>query len=88
MKTYRGILGEGIMLAFPSGTAAATFPEWVANHVGLEQLLGLAGFLDPTFYEVKGHVFWDRGVAEDMERVAPSTPFGVSRQNLPLRDRC
>ena len=65
-----------IMSKFPSGTAAATFPQWVANHVGLEQILGLAGFLDPEFYEVKGHLFWDRHVAERMERVPPSTPFG------------
>lgn len=76
METYRGSLTTEIMLKFPSGTAAPTFAEWVANHVGLEQVLGLAGFLDPDFYEVKGHVFWDRHVAERLEQVPLGTPFG------------
>lgn len=65
------------MSRFPSGTAARTFSEWVANHVGLEQLLGLAGFLSPEFFEVDGHVFWDRYVAERLEQMrALDTPFG------------
>lgn len=76
MRTHRGTIKADVMLKFPSGTAAATFPEWVANHVGLEQVLGLAGFLDPEFYEVRGHLFWDRYVAERLQRVPPSTPFG------------
>jgi len=76
MNIYRGILTTDIMLKFPSGTAAATFPDWVANHVGLEQVLALAGFIDPEFYEVKNHLFWDRHVAERVEHVTPNTPFG------------
>jgi hypothetical protein len=75
MRTHKGILPTEIMLQFPSATAAATFGDWVANHVGLEQVLGLAGFLAPEFVEVKGHLFWDRHVAEDIE-LEPSTPFG------------
>lgn len=76
MKVHRGSLPAEIMLTFPSGTAASTFPEWVANHVGLEQTLGLAGFLDPEFYEVHGHLFWDRHAAERLEQTRPTTPFG------------
>lgn len=76
MKIYRGILPADLMLAFPSGTAAETYPDWVANHVGLEQVLGLAGLLDPDFMEVNEHVFWDRHVAERLEGLPPSTPFG------------
>ena len=76
MKTHRGFLAPDIMLKFRSGTGAPTFPEWVANHVGLEQTLGLAGFLNPELYEVKGHVFWDRHVAERLEQMRPSTPYG------------
>jgi hypothetical protein len=45
MRVHRGSLPAEIMLKFPSGTAAETFPDWVANHVGLEQVLGLAGLL-------------------------------------------
>lgn len=77
MKVYDGILPREIMQQFPSGTAAATFGDWVANHVGLEQVLGLAGFFAPEFVEVKGHVFWDRHVGEDLEKLEQlSTPFG------------
>lgn len=77
MNTSRGILQPDLMLKFPSGTAAQTFAEWVANHVGLEQLLGLAGFLSPEFFELDGHVFWDRYVAERLEGLGPlQTPFG------------
>jgi len=76
MRTYYGNIKVDLMLKFPSGTAATTFPEWVANHVSLEQVLGLAGFLNPEFYEVKGHLFWDRYVAESLQGSSPSTPFG------------
>jgi hypothetical protein len=76
METSRGILTADIMFRFPSGTAAATFSEWVANHVGLEQVLGLAGLLDSDFYEVKDHLFWDRHVAERLEHITLETPFG------------
>jgi hypothetical protein len=76
METHCGNLTTDIMLKFPSESAAATFPEWVANHVGLEQLLGLAGFLDPDFYEVKGHLFWDRRIGERAGQIALVTPFG------------
>jgi len=73
----RGLLEPELMLRFPSGTGARTFAEWVANHVGLEQLLGLAGFLCPDLFEVDGHVFWDRYVAERVEQTRPiHTPFG------------
>lgn len=64
------------MELFPSGTAAATFPEWVANHAGLEQLLAIAGLLNPPFYEVRGLVVWDRHVAERLEKVRPTSPLG------------
>ena len=76
MNRHPGILPSDIMLSFPSRTAAPTFPEWVANHVGLESILGLAGFLDPELFEVKGHVFWDRHVAERLEEIPIGTPFG------------
>jgi len=76
MKKHQGILASDIMLKFPSGTAVSAFPEWVANHVGLESVLGLAGFLDPEFFEVNGHVFWDQHVAERLAQVQISTPFG------------
>jgi hypothetical protein len=77
MRKGRGVLEPSLMSNFPSGTAAGTFSEWVANHVGLEQLLGLAGFLSPEFFEVEGHVFWDRYVAERLEQTRPlHTPFG------------
>lgn len=65
------------MSRFPSRTAARTFSEWVANHVGLEQLIGLAGFLSPDFFEVDGHLFWDWYVVERLEQIHPlRTPFG------------
>lgn len=77
MHRINGVLDASLMSKFPSGTAARTFSEWVANHVGLEQVLGLAGFLSPDFFEVDGHVLWDRYVAERLEKVRPlHTPFG------------
>lgn len=83
MFRSKGILEPEVMLAFPSGTAASTFPEWVANHVGLEQLLGISGFLCPDFYEVDGHLFWDRYVAEQFEQIdSPRTPFGDDPQTV------
>jgi hypothetical protein len=82
METRYGILRPEIMMGFPSGTAAATFPEWVANHAGLEQLLCVAGMLDPPFHEVKGLVVWDKHVADRLERVEPSTPFGSDPQTV------
>jgi hypothetical protein len=83
MKTHDGILMTEVMQRFPSGTAAASFGDWVANHVGLEQALGLAGFFAPEFVEVKGHTLWDRHVGEDLEKVAePSTPFGSDPETV------
>ena len=83
MKTHDGILPTEIMHQFPSATAAATFGDWVANHVGLEQLLGLAGFFVPEFVEVNGHLFWSRHVGEYIERVAElSTPFGSDAETI------
>lgn len=83
MKVYDGILPREIMQEFPSGTAAATFGDWVANHVGLEQVLGLAGFFAPEFVEVKGHVFWDRHVGEELENLEQlSTPFGDDSETV------
>lgn len=78
VRNSKGVLDPDVMSQFPSGTAARTFPEWVANHVGLEQLLGLAGFLSPDFFEIDGHVFWDRYIAERLEQQARPfrTPFG------------
>lgn len=71
------------MQQFPSGTAAATFGDWVANHVGLEQVLGLAGFLAPEFVEVEGHLFWDRQVGEDLDKLEElSTPFGSDSETV------
>jgi hypothetical protein len=72
-----GLFEVELMSRFPSRTAARSFSEWVANHVGLEQLLGLAGFLCPDFFEVDGHLFWDRNVAERLQRSRSLvTPFG------------
>lgn len=83
MKTYQGVLATNIMQQFPSATAAATFPDWVANHVGLEQMLGLAGFFAPEFVEVKGHLFWDRHVGEELAKlVEVSTPFGSDPETV------
>jgi hypothetical protein len=83
MKTHEGILLTKIMQQFPSATAAATFGDWVANHVGLEQVLGLAGFFAPEFIEVKGHLFWDRHVGEDLEQMVElSTPFGSDPETV------
>ncbi len=76
METHDGVLKPEIMQLFPSGTAAATFPNWVVNLAGLEQFLGVAGMLDPPFYEVKGLVVWDKHVAERLETSEPGTPFG------------
>ena len=76
METLNKMLTPEIMKLFPSGTAAPTFPEWVANHAGLEQLLSIAGMLSPSFHEVKGHVVWDMHVADRLEKVVPGTPFG------------
>lgn len=59
MKTHEGLLPPTIMLRFPSGTAAKAFGDWVPNHVGLEQVLGLAGLLDPEFVEVEDLLFWN-----------------------------
>lgn len=71
------------MRQFPSGTAATTFGDWVANHVGLEQVLGVAGFLDPEFVEVQGHLFWDRHVGEDLAKLeALNTPFGSDPETV------
>lgn len=64
MKRYPGIFPNELMQSFPSRTAAFNFGEWVANHVGLEQVIGLAGWLEPEFVEVRGHVFWDSRMAE------------------------
>jgi hypothetical protein len=65
------------MSHFPSGTGATNFSDWVANHVGLEQLLGLAGFLSPDFFEIDGHLFWDEHVAERLKELTSfQTPFG------------
>ncbi len=83
MKTYEGILPTTIMQKFSSASAAATFGDWVANHVGLEQLLGLAGIFAPEFVEVDGHLFWDRHVAEDLVKVvALTTPFGSDAETV------
>ena len=68
MKSYPGVLDPEIMMQFPSGTATPTFPVWIANFCGLESVLAVAGFLDPEFHEVGEHVFWDRHVAESLER--------------------
>jgi hypothetical protein len=77
MKIYRSSLPIAVLHSLPSGSGQPTYPVWAANHVGLEQILGVAGFLDPEFYEVKGHVFWDWFVAERREeRSVITTPFG------------
>ncbi len=82
-KKHEGVLPTKIMQQFPSATAAATFGDWVANHVGLEQVLGLAGFFAPDFFEVKGHLFWDRHVGDDLTKVAESsTPFGSDAETV------
>lgn len=88
MKIYRGIFTTDLMLKFPSRTAAETFSNWVANHVGLEQILGLAGMLDPELYEVEGLVFWNRYVAERLEQWSlepwekPKTSFGSDPETV------
>jgi hypothetical protein len=77
MHKRNGLFDPELMLRFPSGTAARTFSEWAANHVGLEQVIGLAGFLSPGFFEFQGCVFWDEYVVEKLEtRGIASSPFG------------
>lgn len=77
MKRFEGLLVPGLMKDFPSRTVAGSFGDWVANHVSLEQLLGVAGWLSPEFVEIQGHVFWDCESARILgrDRVL-STPFG------------
>ena len=75
-ESNRRPLQPEIMALFPSGTAAPTFAEWVANHAGLEQVLGVAGMLSPSFYEVNGVVVWDKHVAEQLQDAELTTPFG------------
>ncbi len=83
MKTYEGILPRAVMQQFPSGTAAATFGDWVANHVGLEQVLGLAGFLAPEFVEVRGYLLWDRHVGLDLDKLEEvRTSFGEDPETV------
>lgn len=68
MQTHAGPLAPELMQHFPSRTAAAAFHDWLPNHVGLEQLLSVAGFLNPDFYEVSGFVFWHRHTAQQLAR--------------------
>lgn len=83
MKTHPGALPTDILQRFPSGTAAATFGDWVANHVGLEQVLGLAGFLSPELVEVGDCVLWDRCVGRDLEAKARlATPYGADLETV------
>ena len=77
-----GVLDPALMTLFPSGTAAPTFPEWVANHAGLEQVLGVAGMLSPTFHDVQGIVVWDKHVADRLRGVELGTPFGNDRKTV------
>lgn len=65
VTVYEGILPRSILSKLPSIPAPPdfTFGDWVANQVNLEQLLCVAGFLAPPFYEVNGCLFWDRKVA-------------------------
>lgn len=72
MKKHPGLFSTDIMQRFPSRTAAFNFGEWVANHVGLEQVIGLAGWLEPEFVELRGHVFWDSRMAETGEQMQES----------------
>ncbi len=74
--TKAALLQPELMQLFPSGTAAPTFAEWVANHAGLEQILGVAGMLSPSFHEVQGIIVWDKHVADRIQEVELGTPFG------------
>lgn len=77
MNRIEGVVSPELMSRFPSGTEAQTFADWVANHVGLEQVLGLAGFLMPDFFEVGEYLFWDMHVAEKLNQLTSVwTPFG------------
>jgi hypothetical protein len=82
MKTLDETLKPEIMQLFPSGTAVPTFPEWVANHAGLEQFLCVAGMLNPSFHEVKGLLVWDKRVVDCLDKVEPGTPFGNDPETI------
>ena len=68
-NTSNGIFHADLMLEFPSQFVTRTFSTWIMNKVGLEQLLVVAGFLMPDFFEVDEYLFWDQGVAECYSRV-------------------
>lgn len=83
MEMIDGLLRPTLMQRFPSRTAASSFGDWVANHAGLEQVLGVAGWLAPEFVEIEGHVFWDR---ESVGVLGPerslTTPFGNDSKTI------
>lgn len=80
METHPGLFSPEIMLGFPSRTAAFNFGEWVANHVGLEQVIGLAGFLEPEFVEFRGHLFWNSRIPQ--EAASLRTNFGNDAETV------
>lgn len=81
MKKIAGVIEPRVMKSFPSGTATDSFASWIPNHAGLEQVLGVAGFLTPDFYEVSGCTFWSEDVARKLEGRA-STLLGEDRTTL------
>ena len=82
MKVYKSNIDVRIMEYFPSKTAAATFPDWVANHAGLEQCIGVMGLLDPPFYEIRDMVFWNLHVADKLRSIEPTTPHGNDSETV------
>lgn len=82
MKEFPGIFSPEIMLKFPSGTGLPTFHAWVANQVGLEQILGLAGLLAPSFFEVGDYIVWNRRIAERLDLSPPRTRFGDDPETI------
>jgi len=78
-----GLFEPDLMIRFPSKSAARTFPDWVAKHVGLEHVLGVAGFLSPDFFELGKYLFFDRSLEEDRDLSRPfSTPFGDDQATI------
>ena len=67
-RASRGVFDPAVMHRYPRRCVARTLPDWVANHVGIEKVLGAAGLLWPDFFEVDEYVFWRRGLVEALNQ--------------------